>query len=158
MDIIIHPNSLVHAIVKLKNGLSEFIYHDTTMVVPIANAMFDGNFDIEDLYKQKNNSVENKLIFLKVDKKKFTIILIYPFVTKYTSSPIIINASNEILVDQFLKRKIPFLGIYKIIMSVLKDRNYKKNAIKSCKNINQIIKLDNWARKITFEKIKSIYA
>ena len=71
LDIIIHPNSLVHAIVKLKNGLSEFIYHDTTMVVPIANAMFDGNFDIEDLYKQKNNSVENKLIFLKVDKKNF---------------------------------------------------------------------------------------
>ncbi len=158
LDIIIHPNSLVHAIVKLKNGLSEFIYHDTTMIVPIANAMFDGNFDIEDLYKQKNNYVENKLIFLKVDKKRFPIIRIKPVVTKYASSPIIINASNEILVDQFLKRKIPFLGIYKIIMSILRDRNYKKNAIKSCKNINQITKLDNWARKITFKKIKSIYA
>ena len=33
LDILIHPNSLVHAIVVLKNGLTKFIYHDTSMVV-----------------------------------------------------------------------------------------------------------------------------
>ena len=39
------------------------------------------------------------------------------------SFPIILNASNELVVDQFIKGKIPFTGISKIIMSVLKDRN-----------------------------------
>ena len=41
LDILIHPNSLVHAIIQLKNGLSKFIYHDTSMIIPIANAIFE---------------------------------------------------------------------------------------------------------------------
>ena len=83
--------------------------------------------------------------------------MIKNLLNKFPSSPVIINASNEILVDQFLMGKIPFLGISKIIMSVLKDRNYKKNAIKRAKNLNQIIKLDKWAKEITYTKIKKFY-
>ena len=55
LDILIHPNSLVHAIIKLNNGLTKFIYHETSMIVPIANAIFDGNFDINLFYKTKKN-------------------------------------------------------------------------------------------------------
>ena len=65
----------------------------------------------------------------------------------------VVNASNEILVDHFLNKKIPFLAISKIIMSVLNDRNYKKYAIKMPLNLNQITKIDMWARKKTLEKI-----
>jgi len=39
-------------------------------------------------------------------------------------------------------------------MSVLNDRNYKKYAIRKPKNIEQINKIDNWARQITINKIK----
>ena len=41
LGILIHPNSLVHAIVKFKNGLTKFIYHETSMIIPIANAIFE---------------------------------------------------------------------------------------------------------------------
>ena len=157
IDIIIHPNSLVHAIVELKNGLSQFIYHDTSMIIPIANALFEGNLNISDFYKKKNG-LEKKLIFTKVNQKIFPIIKLKKLINKYPSTPIIVNASNEILVEQFLRGKIPFLGISKIIMSVLKDRNYKKNAIKRSENLSQIIKIDSWAKKITFSKIDKLYA
>jgi len=158
LDIIIHPNSLVHAIIELNNGLSEFIYHETSMIIPIANAIYEGNLRIEDFYQNKSFPNENKLIFLKVNQKIFPIIKLKKLINKYSSSSIIVNASNEILVEQFLRGKIPFLGISRIIMSVLKDRNYKKNAIKRAKNLGQIIKLDNWAKEITFSKIKKFYA
>ena len=59
---------------------------------------------------------------------------------EYPSTPIIVNASNEILVDRFLRKKIPFLTISKIIMNNLNDRNYRKYAIQKPKNINQIKK------------------
>ena len=36
LDILIHPNSLVHAIVEFKNGLSKFIYHKTSMIIPLS--------------------------------------------------------------------------------------------------------------------------
>ena len=51
LDIIIHPNSLVHAIVELKNGLSMFIYHQTSMIIPLANAIFDGKLNIQNFIK-----------------------------------------------------------------------------------------------------------
>ena len=53
LDILIHPNSLVHAIIKIKNGLSMFIYHDTSMIIPLANAMFDGKLNIKEFYKNR---------------------------------------------------------------------------------------------------------
>ena len=74
-------------------------------------------------------------------------------INEYPSSSIIINASNEILVDQFLHKKLPFLNISKIIMDILGHRNYKKYAIQRPKNINQIKKIDFWAREVTLNKI-----
>ena len=44
-----------HAIIELKNGLTKFIYHETSMIIPIANAIYDGNLNINDFYKSKNS-------------------------------------------------------------------------------------------------------
>ena len=148
LEIIIHPNSLVHAIVKKKNGLITFIYHDTSMIIPLANAIFDGKLDIKEFYKidRKNDQLEN-LVFKKVDKKIFPVIFLKNRVNEYPSTSIIINAANEILVELFLNKKIPFLSISKTIMKILNDRNYKKYAIRKPKNIHEITNIDKWARK-----------
>ena len=155
LDIIIHPESLVHAIIKFKNGMTKFIYHETSMIVPLTNAIFGDNFNIKIfLNKKKQNEKLENLTFVKPNSKTFPVINIKNKVNEYPSSTIIINATYEILVDQFLKKKIPFLSISKIIMTILKDSNYKKYAIKEPKNLNQIYKIDMWARKKTLEKIK----
>ena len=157
LDILIHPNSLVHAIVKFKNGLTKLLYHDTSMVVPLANAIFDGNLSIKNYF---NNSKKNKpnyfpdLIFKQPDKKVFPIIKMIKRINEYPSTPIILNSANEVLVDQFLQKNTPFLSISKIIMSIMNDKNYKKYAIKRPQNIYQIRSVDNWAREITFKKLK----
>ena len=152
IDILIHPNSLVHAIIYFKNGLVKFLYHDTSMIIPLANAIFDGNVNIKhflnkEKYKKKDVIIEN-LYFKKVDKKIFPTIKLKKRLSQYPSTPIIINAANEVLVEEFLKKKIPFLNIYKDISQIMKDRNYKKYAIKNPKNIKQILNIDNWARSI----------
>ena len=48
-DIIIHPNSL-YAIVEFKNGLVKLLYHETSMIIPIANAIFSKNLVIDKIY------------------------------------------------------------------------------------------------------------
>tara|TARA_Y100000389_G_scaffold46263_1_gene41193 strand:+ start:4778 stop:5947 length:1170 start_codon:yes stop_codon:yes gene_type:complete len=155
IDILIHPNSLVHAIIKLKNGLTKFIYHETTMIIPLANALFEGDFNIEDFYnkKIKKRTIEN-LTFDKVNAKIFPIIKLKKRLNECPSTPIIINAANEILVDQFLQKKIPFLSISKTILSILNDRNYKKYAIRNPENIKDIIKIDKWARETIIKRSK----
>ena len=152
VEILIHPQSLVHAIVDFKNGLKKFIYHETSMLVPIANAIFDNNFEIKKIFKIDNAKIKN-LYFENVNAKTFPIIKLKNRVNEYPSSSIIINASNEILVDRFLHKKLPFLHISKIIMDILGHRNYKKYALQRPKNINQIKKIDSWAREITLNKI-----
>ena len=155
LDILIHPNSLVHAIIEMKNGLIKFLYHDTTMIIPLANAIFDGKININDFIKKKKKikAIED-LYFQKVDSNIFPVIKFKNRLDEYPSTPIIINAANEVLVDQFLKKKIPFLSIYKIIMNILNDRNYKKYAIKTPININQILTIDNWAKNTTKKYVK----
>ena len=76
LEIIIHPQSLVHAIIELKNGLTKFIYHDTSMIIPLSNAIFDKQINIDKYFKNKRNKslgIQN-LTFKKVEKKKFPMI------------------------------------------------------------------------------------
>ena len=153
LDIIIHPDSLIHAIVELNNGLTKFLYHETSMIIPLANAIFEDEVNIGEFYSLKEKKIKD-LNFKSVDPKIFPVIKIKNRINELSSTPIILNATNEIFVDQFLQKKIPFLSVFKIIMSILNDRNYRKYAIRKPKNIKEIEQIDLWARELTMKKIK----
>ena len=51
-NILIHPKSYIHAIVKLNNGLIKIIAHDTDMRIPISNSIYIGN--------KKQNFIKSK--------------------------------------------------------------------------------------------------
>ncbi len=157
IDIVIHPESLVHAIIELKNGLFKFIYHETTMTIPLVNAIFEDKLEISDFIKPKSNEKDTfylkNLNFLNVNKQKFPLFKLKSRLNEYSSTPIIINAVNEILVEQFLNKKIPFNSFYRYLLQILNDRNYKKYAVKLPKNINQIYEIDRWSRNIMKNKI-----
>tara|TARA_B100001057_G_C22852403_1_gene951461 strand:+ start:72 stop:1232 length:1161 start_codon:yes stop_codon:yes gene_type:complete len=151
LDILIHPESLVHAIVEFKNGLKKFLYHETSMIIPIVNAIFENNLNINDFFQDKVKAVKN-LNFQKVNSKTFPVIKLKKELNKYPSSSIIFNAANEILVDQFLRKKLAFLSISKTITKIHSDSNFKKYAIKRPKSINEIINIDRWTRNTIIKK------
>ena len=155
LDILIHPNSLVHAIVMFKNGLTKMLYHQTTMIIPIVNAIFDGKININDFYKPmiKNKDMIENISFRRVDPKIFPIIKLKDRVNEHHSTSIIINSANEVLVEQFLNNNITYNDIIEGIKHVLRDRNYRKYAIKKPKTINQILNIDIWAKKKILNKL-----
>ena len=155
-EIIIHPQSLIHAIVKLKNGTTKLLYHLPDMKIPIANALFNNKFNYSKFFtnsNKKENSIKN-LDFFPVDEKKFPAVKFIPIINIGKSAPIIINAANEIFVDQFLKYNIHFNDISAYLNLVLKDKNYIKTSNMSSNNIKNIYKIDNWARVLAFKIIK----
>tara|TARA_Y200000002_G_scaffold68632_1_gene53401 strand:- start:6292 stop:7461 length:1170 start_codon:yes stop_codon:yes gene_type:complete len=154
LDILIHPESLVHAILEFNNGLKKFIYHETSMIIPLANAIFDSKIDI-DYFLKTRKKIEN-LNFIEADKKNFPIIEIKKRIIEYPSTPIIINAVNEVLVDEFLRKNIRFLSISVILKKILKDSNYKNYAVKQPNTIEKIHEINNWAKQRTFEKLKQL--
>jgi len=157
-EIIIHPQSLIHAIVKLKNGTTKFLYHLPDMKIPISNALFNNNFNYFKYFTNKNikkNLIQN-LQFFPVDTKKFPIIKLIPKMIATKAAPIIINAANEIFVDQFLKSNIHFNDISTYLNLVLKDKNYIKTSNMSSNSIKNIYKIDNRARVLAHNIIKKI--
>ena len=57
-----------------------------------------------------------------------------------------LNASNEVLVNMFLEKKIGFLDIVKNINKIFKDKEFKKYAKRKTTSIKDIKMADNWAR------------
>ena len=155
-EIVIHPQSLIHAIVFFKNGQTKLLYHETDMKIPIANAIYENKVDIKTLLRKKSSFLKNfdYLKFEPVDKKKFPIVTLLSKKIYSNSGPIVLNASNEVLVDEFLKKRIAFTSIYPCIKRVFRDKDFKKYAIKRSPNIYEIYKIDRWARKKTLDIIK----
>ena len=61
-------------------------------------------------------------------------------------APTIVNASNEVLVNLFLSKKIRFLDIVKTIEKIISDKDFKKYATRKPISIKDIKISDNWAR------------
>ena len=155
-EIIIHPQSLVHAIVHFKNGQTRFLYHETDMKIPISNAIFENDFDNKNFIYPKKDILKKfeNLQFIKVDKKRFPIVTLLKKFSNNNSGPIILNASNETLVSKFIEGKISFKSIFFYLRSVLRHKHFKKYAIKRSPNIDEIYEIDNWARTKTLELIR----
>ena len=144
--IIIHPQSLIHSIIKFRNGLTKMIFYNTDMKIPIFNTLYKKKF----FSKGKSliyGKLLNNLEFKKVNLKKFpSIKLIKKCMNSGNSTPIIVNACNEVLVSRFLKGKIEFLDIVSKINEIFKDKDFKKYAKRRPKTVKEIEIIDNWAR------------
>jgi len=148
IEVLIHPQSLVHAIVKFNNGLYQFLYFEPDMKIPIGNAIFDEDFRYRNINKKIIHSKFSKnLNFQDVDKIRFPAIRLKPILNKYVSMPIVLNAANEIFVDQFLKKNISFYSIINYLTVLLQDQKLRKYAIKKPSNLKTILLVDDWARK-----------
>ena len=157
-QIIIHPQSLIHAIVFLKNGQSKLLFHEPDMRIPIANALYDNKINIRRFIKFKNKTNYKNfgdLKFENVDKKRFPIVTLLSEKIYKNSGAIILNASNEVLVNEFLKKRLTFNSIYPSLKRVFKHKDFKKYAIKRSPNINEIYKIDAWARHTTLKIVQN---
>ena len=144
--IIIHPQSYVHSIIRFKNGLIKMILYNTDMKIPISNILFGKKRYICNTIKFSEKRFNN-LTFKEVNTKQFPAVHLIKKILKLgPSTPTIINAANEVLVDLFLTNKIAFLDIVKVINKIIKDKEFKKYAKSTPKSINDIKKTDYWAR------------
>ena len=84
--------------------------------------------------------------FRKVDKKRFPSVNLITAMNSRKSSAIIINAANEIFVDEFLKNNINFNAIISNLKLVLKDKDYIKTSNLTANSLKKIYMIDRWAR------------
>ena len=146
--IMIHPQSLIHAIVEFQNGLSSMLYHKNDMKIPIANALYENSF----LNKEaaQYTLFKKNFSFYEPNNKNFPAIKILKL-TKVLNETgfILINILNEILVAKFLNNRILFTDIVYKLLNILNSKaikNYLKS--NSIQHINDVFKAYNFCRSL----------
>ena len=146
IKILIHPSSYIHALIKLNNGLTKLIAHDTTMKIPIFNTLFP-NFNKKINSKKLDIRTLNNLDFNKVDSKKYPMIKILKNLpNNHSLYETVIVSANDTLVDLFLSKKIKFNEINKKLIKIINSNEFLKLKKKTPHSIKEIIDLNNYVR------------
>ena len=144
IEVIIHPESIVHSLVEFCDGSVIAQMGLPDMKVPIQFALTypnreNGNVQSLDLAKL------GSLNFQKPDMDKFpSLRLGYEVVEKGGTMGATLNAANEVAVQAFLDRKIKFTDITKTVEHVMKEHNFIKDP-----TLQDIMNADEYARKET---------
>ena len=148
INVYIHPQSLIHALITFYDGstLSHLSYHD--MKIPISYALnwpnrqrlakkmktLNGTYELRKIKKNDYPCYDLCIKALKIGKNATTIL----------------NAANEVAVEYFLQNKIKFTDIPVIIKYIL-----KQSKIKNISNITDILNSDIETRNLTQQFIKT---
>ena len=144
IEIIVHPQSYVHAMIKFSNGLIKILVHETNMKIPIFNSLYP-NFEKKITSKKINFDILNNLDFNKVDTKKFPVIkLINSLPHKESLYETVLVSANDRLVKHFLEKKIEFTDISKFLLKIIKRKEFQKYKHKAPINIDQIRSLNQY--------------
>jgi len=145
-DILIHPNSYVHSIIKFTNGQIKILAHDTDMKIPIFNSLYQNSLKKIET-KKININLLNNLKFIKSDIIRYPSLKILKKINNFNSlfETVLISANDE-LVDLYIQNKIKFLEINKILKKIIKLKKYSNLIRKKPKKISDIMKLSEEVR------------
>ena len=158
LDILIHPDSYIHAIVEFKNKMISIIAHDTTMEIPIFNSI---NNDMDYFSNSSKLDIKklNKLSLMPVDFKKFPLVKIINLLpNRNTLFETVLVSANDQLVNLFLEKKIKFTDISSKLLEIVKIKEFTLMKKKYPKNINDILKINSYVsskvKKMCIKNVK----
>lgn len=144
ISVIIHPQSIIHSMIELKDGSILAQLSKPDMRIPISYALSYPKRHSIDFIKPLDFIKVGALTFEEPDLKKFPCLKLAFLAAKLGGiMPTVLNAANEIAVKKFLDSKIQFLDIYKNILKTINI--YKKNYNKT-PSLEDIIKIDSEIR------------
>jgi len=149
IDVIIHPQSIIHSLVEFKDKSIIAQLGMPDMRIPIQYALTYPK-RLENNNLPKLNLIDKKeLTFKEPDLEKFPCLaMAYDCGIKGGSLPAVMNAANEIAVKYFLQDKINFLEIPRLIMKMMDSHKIIKNP-----SLDEILDID---KKVKEETIKII--
>ena len=141
IEIVVHPQSIIHSMVQFKDGSVKAQLGVPDMKIPIQYALtyprhFPSNWERLD-FKEVSD-----LTFEAPNFERFPCLsLAYDALEKKGSSPAVLNFANDYSVFRFLKDEIKFTDIPKIIESAMKNHEWDENP-----NLSNLKDLDFWTK------------
>lgn len=124
IDVIVHPQSIVHSLVQFNDGSMKAQMGLPDMNLPIHYALAYPD-RISSNFKRFNFIDYPELNFYKADRKTFrNLELAYIALRKGGNMPCIINAANEVVVEAFLQDRIGFLQMSDVIEACMEGMSF----------------------------------
>jgi 1-deoxy-D-xylulose-5-phosphate reductoisomerase len=151
IEILLHPQSIIHSMVEYMDGSIMAQLAPTDMRIPISYALSYPRHLKVDLPPLDLLAIKT-LSFEKPDKKRFRCLYLALAAGKTGESmPAVLNGANEIGVNAFLEGKIGFLEIPQLI-----ERTMEKHKTFPLNSIEQATKADQWAKSRATEILREI--
>ena len=144
IDVVVHPQSVVHSMVELTDGSIIAQLGVTDMQLPIQYA-----FSYPERWPAPLPSLDlvraGKLEFERPDTEKFPCLaLAFRALEGDAGLPIVLNAANEIAVARFLDGELPFQSIPDLICRAMDE--YERTCSTLVHTVEDVLRIDGWAR------------
>jgi 1-deoxy-D-xylulose-5-phosphate reductoisomerase len=153
IEVVVHPQSIIHSMVEYIDGSVLAQLGNPDMRTPIAYALGYPN-RIESGVASLNFLEIAKLEFEAPDTKRFPCLqLAYDALRLGGTAPTILNAVNEVAVPAFLNKQIQFMDIPALITKALESI-----AVNPVSSLQQLIEVDAEARRFALSNLKNTSA
>lgn len=143
IEVVIHPESIVHGILEFVDGSTTMYASHPDMVFPVAHSLYYPEFTPTILIERKPHSYKS-LRFFEPDLNRYpSLNLAYAAGRKGGTAPAIFNAANEAAVELFLQKRIKFTDIPKSI-----DKALQTIPIQFPSELDGYLEADSLARKL----------
>ncbi|MBN1409375.1 MAG: 1-deoxy-D-xylulose-5-phosphate reductoisomerase, partial [Spirochaetales bacterium] len=116
IKVVIHPQSIIHSLIRSRDGFYYAQMSLPDMRIPILAALSHPETGKMDLGVRELDLVNQSLTFLDVDLKKYGMLKLgFESAREKGPYPIVFNAANEVAVAAFIAGEIPFTGILNIV-------------------------------------------
>ncbi|MBI3222366.1 MAG: 1-deoxy-D-xylulose-5-phosphate reductoisomerase, partial [Nitrosomonadales bacterium] len=149
IQVVVHPQSVIHSLVEYVDGSVLAQLGNPDMRTPIAYGLgypqrIESGVGSLDLFKVATMN------FVAPDFERFPCLaLAYQALRAAGDAPAVLNAANEVAVDAFLNRQIPFLDIPRVIAAVLDVL-----PVRPVNSLDDVIAADEQARRVAQQKIQ----
>ncbi|MBN1816725.1 MAG: 1-deoxy-D-xylulose-5-phosphate reductoisomerase [Sedimentisphaerales bacterium] len=149
IDVLIHPESVIHSMVEFVDGSILAQMGTPDMTVPIQYAL---------TYPRRCKGLAKPLQLEKLGCLTFetpnpevfrSLKLVYDVIRQGGSAPVVFNAANEVAVELFLTGQIPFHQIVELIEDCL-----SRHSETPCPTLDALLQVDAWARRTVKETLK----
>jgi 1-deoxy-D-xylulose-5-phosphate reductoisomerase len=142
IEVIIHPQSVIHSMVRYQDGSIIAQLGVPDMRIPIAYALAYPH-RLNGGWKALNLTEHGELSFLAVEERRYPALkLAYQALEEGGTMAAVLNAANEIAVTAFLERRIGFRDIHRII-----EKTMHCHSATHPTEVEAILEVDRWARE-----------
>ena len=148
IDIIVHPESIIHSMVEFVDGSVKAQLGVPDMKLPIQYALtYPDHYSTD--WENLDLTAIGRLTFEKPDFEKFPCIqLAYDALEKGGTFPVVLNVANDEVVSAFLNDHIPFIQIPQLIAEALDQHEFIENP-----DLETISEISQWTTNYIHEQI-----